>query len=341
MTPDLSPWRATYAPGDWLVLAGPTSLVVVQSVAPEWSELVASLWEEVLASRSMVELAEQLVTFGIAETPSFGAFFWTDDGMRSLVRGEVVVLDAATGERVADGQGVQTWTEVGLAGVDRIRIETPEADAGVESLELPLVLGAVRASALTLDATPGAGVSAVQGVRSGTAAAEAEVVVREADEARDDGVADVSADQPDTLSDPTELMESEATLTPEDDEWATQPQQAAPLARLMLSDGTELDLDQVVRIGRAPNADPVGDLHPRLVTVSSPNSDISRTHLQIAARDGAVMVVDLHSTNGTILVRPVPGTPPERLPAGAEVPVPMGSVLELGDGVTVRIEPPP
>ena len=87
----LSPWRATYVPGDWIVLAGPTSLVVIQPLANEWSELITSLWQQVLASSSMVELAEQLVAHGIADMPSFGAFFWTGDGMRSLVRGGVVV----------------------------------------------------------------------------------------------------------------------------------------------------------------------------------------------------------------------------------------------------------
>ena len=94
--------------------------------------------------------------------PSFGAFFWTADGMRSLVRGQISVIDLATGKVVANGKGIQTWSEVGLAGVSHIRVDTPH-DGDVTLLELPLVVGAVRASSVVLDASERAQVSSPQG----------------------------------------------------------------------------------------------------------------------------------------------------------------------------------
>ena len=51
------------------------------------------------------------------------------------------------------------------------------------------------------------------------------------------------------------------------------------------------------------------------------------------------MVTDLHSTNGTVLVRPG-GVDRQQLPAGEAVLVQLGSVVELGDGISVLIDFP-
>ena len=161
MTAALGRWRATYTPGEWVVLSGPTSLVLLEPPTHEWAPLINTLWDEVVASSSIVDLAARLASFKIETLPSFGAFFWTADGMRSLVRGSVSVIDLATGKVVADGEGIQTWSEVGLAGVSHIRIDTPY-EGDVTLLELPLVVGAVRASSVVLDASDRARVSSPQ-----------------------------------------------------------------------------------------------------------------------------------------------------------------------------------
>ena len=344
MTEVLAQWRATYAPGEWIVLAGPTSLVVIQPLAAEWATLVSTLWEAVLASSSIVELADQLAAFGIADMPSFGAFFWTEDGMRSLVRGGIVVRDADTGKTVADGQGVQTWSEVGLGGVERIVVETPSPTP--EAMELPLVVGAVYASSLVLDASPQALVSSSQGSTSNEVTDAAE----SSDEAESSDAPDLSdgEDYPDTEdyaptevasmeNADTELMSTPIIVGPEPT--AAQEAPAPASARIILSDGNQLDLVGTVRIGRAPGPAP-GGAHAELVTVASPNQDISRTHVQISASDGKVLVTDLQSTNGTILVRPGTDMARERLAPGQAISVPLGSLLELGDGVSVLVEPP-
>ena len=167
MTEPVGQWRATYHPGDWVVLAGPTSVVVLEPAAGEWSSLIGVIWQEVINSSSITELAAALASYQLDTMPSFGAFFWTEDGMRSLVRGAVEVVDPASGQVVASGDGVQTWSETGLAGVQQVRIALPSpGEAPVEhamaALELPLAVGAALASAVVLDCSEEAQVYSAQ-----------------------------------------------------------------------------------------------------------------------------------------------------------------------------------
>jgi hypothetical protein len=61
----LGRWRATYTPGDWVVLSGPTSLVLLEPPTHEWAQLINTLWDEVVASSSIVDLAARLASFKI------------------------------------------------------------------------------------------------------------------------------------------------------------------------------------------------------------------------------------------------------------------------------------
>ena len=101
--------------------------------------------------------------------------------------------------------------------------------------------------------------------------------------------------------------------------------------------GARVDITETVLIGRAPQPQP-GDNNPTLMPVPSPNSDISRTHVKVSARDWEVVASDLHSTNGTMLI--APGEQPRRLVAGESVVVPIGSILDLGDGAQVTVSAP-
>jgi hypothetical protein len=111
------------------------------------------------------------------------------------------------------------------------------------------------------------------------------------------------------------------------------------LAVLRASDGSSAELDRPVLIGRAPSTDRSDNRAPRLMTVPSPNHDISRTHLEVAPDGWQIVATDLNSTNGTILVRPG-GVDRHQLAAGEAVTVQVGSVVELGDGVSVLIDFP-
>jgi len=117
------------------------------------------------------------------------------------------------------------------------------------------------------------------------------------------------------------------------------PVAAGPRHWLELSTGGREPLDGAVIVGRAPAASRVsGGNIPRLVTMNTPNQDISRTHVQIAIEGGTVVVTDLHSSNGTFVA--LPGRAPQKLRAGEPTPVVVDSVIDLGDGatLTVRVE---
>lgn len=326
MSSVLAQWGVSYTPGSWIALSGPTSLVVLLPSAHGWTPLLDTLWAEVLGSTSLVELAGRLAEHGLDAMPSFGAFFWTPAGMRSLVRGDVVVRDAGTDAVVADGQGILTWNEIGLSGIDRIRVETPGSPR-TEGDRLPLVVGAALVSSLVLDARTGAAVESPQGDEIDT-----EPLSPEEKAAIESGDPDDDAGYGDT-------QDMAALPGPGDGASSTSPlpEVARPPAQLVLSDGTTVDLREPVRIGRAPSADGARD-DVLLVTVRSPQQDISRTHLEVAEQDGQVLVTDLHSTNGTTVSVPGAGSLLERLPPGAPVVVPLGSVLDIGDNVLVHIE---
>jgi hypothetical protein len=122
MTATLGRWRATYTPGEWVVLSGPTALVVLEPPSREWAALINTLWDQVVASSSITDLASLLATFKMDQLPTFGAFFWTADGMRSLVRGQISVIDLATGRSWPTGTESDLG-EVGLAGVEQVRVD--------------------------------------------------------------------------------------------------------------------------------------------------------------------------------------------------------------------------
>lgn len=366
-------WRATYAPGDWLVLCGPTSLVVLEPPGAGWTSLADELWQEVLRSASLTDLARRLAGYGLDTMPSFGALFWTPTGMRSLIRGSVRLVDPATDRLVATGTGVQTWAEVGLAGLSTVRVETASPGPDEDDLQLPLVVGAVRASSLVLDASPGAVPESPQSDETTEAmtAAEVEIELGTSRTEPEPTVALTEAENGETrlVAVPSSLPPAPPpTVRPPDGAAATvlaavcpyghpnppgsrrctdcgvrvtDPQShrvAQPaLATLRVTDGTQALLDRVVLVGRAPSER--GEVPARLLTVPSPAHDISRTHLEIAPDGWRVLVKDLHSTNGTVLVTP-DGVSRRPLPPGEAVPVPLGSVLELAEGVSVLLDLP-
>ncbi len=103
-----------------------------------------------------------------------------------------------------------------------------------------------------------------------------------------------------------------------------------------LSTGGQEILDQTLIIGRAPAAAASGGSGiPRLVTMTTPNQDISRTHARIAVEGGTVVVTDLHSRNGTIVT--LPGRASQKLREGESTVVIPGTVIDLGDGATLTV----
>ena len=121
------------------------------------------------------------------------------------------------------------------------------------------------------------------------------------------------------------------------------PSITRPVARLVFSSGQTVEVDRATLVGRAPEARRFPSTEqPRLVTVPSPHHEISSTHLEVrpgsGADHGSAVVVDLGSTNGTVLVQP--GLPPEDLQAGIAVQLIPGAIIDLGDGVTIQVMNP-
>src|SRR5690554_1315989 len=116
---------------------------------------------------------------------------------------------------------------------------------------------------------------------------------------------------------------------------APPPPPVASQLYLELSTGTREPLSQPVLVGRAPTASKVsGSALPRLVTIPG-DKDISRNHAQFAVEGGTVVVTDLHSRNGTQVI--MPGKPPQQLRQGEPTAVILGTVVDLGGGVTLTV----
>lgn len=146
----IAPWRVTYTPGNWLVLSGPSSLVVMVPAPARMSALINRLWTDIVQARSLDALLELLATYGFDAMPDLAAFFWDEEGLHGIARGAVRVVDTQAGEVAFDGEGVKTWREVALGEERQLRIDMEPVDQDAV-LQLPLVVGAASASAIYLN----------------------------------------------------------------------------------------------------------------------------------------------------------------------------------------------
>ena len=103
-----------------------------------------------------------------------------------------------------------------------------------------------------------------------------------------------------------------------------------------MPDGALEPIGHELVLGRAPSVSKVsGGRLPRLVTIGYGDPDISRSHVRLALEGGTVVITDLHSRNGTLVV--APGKPPVKLRAGEPTPVLIGTVVDLGGGCTLQV----
>jgi hypothetical protein len=145
-------------------------------------------------------------------------------------------------------------------------------------------------------------------------------------------------EEADEIADHTVMVEDIAALRAQRRAERGRDQSAPPAPRFSveLPSGEVEVLDQSIIVGRAPSASRVsGSAVPRLVTIMTPNQDISRSHVQIAVEGDTVVVTDLHSMNGTLVT--VPGRNPQRLREGEPTAVLAGTLLDLGDGAKLMV----
>ncbi|MET0974548.1 MAG: FHA domain-containing protein [Leifsonia sp.] len=101
--------------------------------------------------------------------------------------------------------------------------------------------------------------------------------------------------------------------------------------------GPALDLDAVYLIGRKPRMVrvPTPGEDVRLIAVPSPTLEVSSTHVEIRQRGDVVVITDLRSTNGTVVVPPRAGR--IRLRPGESLVVAPGTMVHIGDGTIISI----
>ena len=379
MTQSFGAWRASYTPGSWVVLAGASSLVIMQPAAPRHAELVASIWDHVVQAVDVEDLVSTLTTIGLSQMPSMAMFFWRGRNMWSLARGNVVVRDSQ-GDVVNSGEGLLTWNETVL-DPSVIRVEMDEG--GAEGLEMPLMLGVALASTVTIDATGANQVLRIADDQTGAAGRQpssgADAFFDHADQILDDeppagrslgaststgthltplpstDESDLDAPMPARSMDSSPSPESEVTGDSSDEQGSTVPtdedvaelfgntneeswdDEPAPRGRpvLISSTGEQADLDGPVLVGRAPSTEN-DDADIALMKVHSPAHDISRSHAMIAPSRWGFDVIDMDSTNGTVVEHP--DGEEIYVDPGRTVGISAADTIQIGDGVTLHIE---
>ena len=379
MTQSFGAWRASYTPGSWVVLAGASSLVIMQPAAPRHAELVASIWDHVVQAVDVEDLVSTLTTIGLSQMPSMAMFFWRGRNMWSLARGNVVVRDSQ-GDVVNSGEGLLTWNETVL-DPSVIRVEMDEE--GAEGLEMPLMLGVAMASMVTIDATGANQVLRIADDQTGAAGRQpssgADAFFDHADQILDDeppagcslgaststgthltplpstDESDLDAPMSARSMDSSPSPESEVTGGSSDEQGPTVPtdedvaelfgntneeswdDEPAPRGRpvLISSTGEQADLDGPVLVGRAPSTEN-DDADIALMKVHSPAHDISRSHAMIAPSRWGFDVIDMDSTNGTVVEHP--DGEEIYVDPGRTVGISAADTIQIGDGVTLHIE---
>ena len=97
-------------------------------------------------------------------------------------------------------------------------------------------------------------------------------------------------------------------------------------------------LDAVSYVGRRPSSPRIiyGQM-PRLVRVPSPKQEVSSTHVELRQLGASVVLTDMRSTNGSIVLPP--GGEPRKLRQGESVVATPGTLVDIGDGNVIEILP--
>jgi len=337
------------------ILTGPRTLASLRALAEgprveaaALPELLTPAGDESLSSVIVVQLGEAI----------------DDDGLlvSVFVRGDMVadVFSVGGSRRIFHDQSqpmmfaeLRAVTGLAIGSAQRSRVDPRDLGSGQA-----VGRGAISGNALLWCSSEP---EAPSGVASGVASEVAPEVLPAAAELSSPGIeSDPPVFAPDlddtVLRAPTrsalrpevaELVEdtilrrpaSSALLTDERNPGGTPPA-ATVQARygFRLRDGSEYRLDAVYLLGRHPKtaAGRVGAGRPtRLLQVSSATSSVSSTHLEIRQDGDAVVVTDVGSTNGTIVI-PVRGRR-QRLRAGESLSVRPGTRVDIGDGNIIEV----
>ena len=309
----VAPIARSYRPGGWFGIFGDHAIVVLP---PSEKGRVAQLWQLVDDGAGFDEVLDALISDGLRELPGFVLVSESDADTKVVVRGSATARFTTPEVDVElAGAAATTWVEQSMTDVTGLVIELGGEGEGPD---LTVQNGLVRVS--RIQEPPFQQVADPD---------TAETPVPEADH---DGLTRAGGQDPGRLTPPGIPGQPPAPDVV-----------ARSVAKLVFSSGETVEVDRTVLIGRAPEARRSGSSEQaRLVTVPSPQKEISSTHLEVrtgsGADHGSAVVTDLGSTNGTVLVQP--GLAPEDLQPGVAVQLLPGAIIDLGDGVTIQVTNP-
>jgi hypothetical protein len=360
----------TVVPGDWYGVLGDSVIVLLP---PSAKARVAGLWETVDEGAGFDEVLDAVISGGLRELPGFVLVSGDGRDVKIVIRGAgEAELTTKDGTVTVSGSADTTWVEQNVGGVTGLRVRVADAEGApytvgpglvrVASVEHPARTGAVTTPDAEAVAVPVEPAEPPQPPRRArilppdpqlqppptaepTALPPAEQTPEPTPQAPMPPPvapipgAPVPVPGPLGGSEFDPLTSPDLAVTPGYDE-PPAPASTA-IARLIFSSGEVVDVDRAVVVGRAPDAGRYGDdEQTRVVTVPSPHQEISSTHLEIRPGTGAdlgsAVVTDLGSTNGTVVVQP--GLPADDLRPGIAVQLVPGATIDLGDGVTIRVE---
>lgn len=341
------PTARSYRPGSWFGIFGDHATVLLP---PSEKERVPALWELVDEGAGFDEVLDALISGGLRRLPGFVLVSELDADTKVVIRGAARARFTADGEPVElEGSLATTWVERTLTSVTAMTLEVDEPG---ETGELTVGNGLVRLSRVTVppydDGDGDAGTAGTAGPEGPEAPAVPPVPDLPEPPLPDGPVGGPPDPAPAVAPDHDGMTRAGAVdpgpFSPPPPGIPGQPPAPAvlsrPVARLVFSSGETVGVDRAIVVGRAPEARrfPASD-QPRLVTVPSPQQEISSTHLELrpgtGADHGSAVVTDLGSTNGTVVVQP--GLPPEDLRPGIAVQLIPGAIIDLGDGVTIQV----
>jgi pSer/pThr/pTyr-binding forkhead associated (FHA) protein len=302
----------TYRPGAWFGIFGDHAIVVLP---PSEKDRVPQLWQLVDDGAGFDEVLDALISDGLRELPGFVLVSESDADTKVVVRGQATArFSTPEGEVSLAGSAATTWVERSMTGVTGLVIELGGEGKGPD---LTVQNGLVRVS--RVQEPPFEEV------------AEPDTAETPASDRDHDGLTQAGTSEPAHLPPPGIPGQPPAPDVV-----------ARPVAKLVFSSGETVEVDRTVLVGRAPEAQRASSENPRLVTVPSPQQEISSTHLEVRSGSGvdhgSAIVTDLGSTNGTVLVQP--GLAPEDLQPGITVQLIPGAIIDLGDGVTIQVTNP-
>lgn len=280
----------------WGLIGDRFALLIERSVAPELLHTLSS-------RRSVEEIIDALVSRGIEQLPGFCLVGFDDSRVTAYLRGGFSLrVEASWHDALTEtGKNVRTWREVSVAGVSRFAIVGPDewhrADLPIRSYaaDRERIVGGVQGLSLAVCEQLMTGDIPLMTTTTTQSAAP---IIPEP--SRPD--TETSSRLLDDLFGAADPVDDATVLSPAS---RSEPQEANHASigtgyALVLPDGEEIAVTAEMLLGRNPRD--TDGLGATLVPVFDPGGNISRTHARISVAPEGIMVQDLGSTNGTVLV---------------------------------------